>query len=228
MKSQKNYKAFTLIELLVSIIILSIIMVTIPMFLNTFVSSSKVTAKESVFFNEFSLLSLINTKYWDENNTKDDNFYKDLNATGGDSELFVINYGSELNRRGKHQMNNNIFRSGSSYTPSVIGLDSNESNSSEAFDDVDDFNGYTEHILVGVGSGGYTMKVRVGYIHDDTNYSQQNITMDMNYTFLPNNALTNIKLISVTTTLSDGTVIKLEYPTCNIGASRLFSLEEIR
>ncbi|WP_457565087.1 type II secretion system protein [Caminibacter sp.] len=228
MKNLRKFKAFTLIELLVSIIVIGIIMVTIPMFLNTFASSAKVTVKEQVFFNEFSLLSLINTKYFDENNTKDDNFYKDLNATGGDSELLINRFSNgDLNRIGKEDMNNNIFRSGSSDTVSVIGPDSGETNVSD-YDDVDDFNGYSQRIYVGVSSNGFTMNVKVGYIADDANYSDKNLIFNMNYTFLPNNALTNIKLITVTTTLSDGSVIKLEYPTCNIGASKLLSLGEIR
>jgi prepilin-type N-terminal cleavage/methylation domain-containing protein len=225
MKNPRRFKAFSLIELLISIIVLGIIMSTIPVFLNTFTSSAKVTSRESVFFNQFSLLSLINTKYFDENNTVGENFYKDLNATGGDDELFVKKFpNGDLNREGKEDIDNNIFRSGSKYTVSKIGPDSGETSVSD-YDDIDDFNGYTEHINVGV-EGGYDIKVKVSYIDDNTVYSDKNLTITLNYS-TPKN-LTNIKLITVYTTFSDGSVEKLEYPTCNIGASKLYSLEEIR
>jgi prepilin-type N-terminal cleavage/methylation domain-containing protein len=227
MKSLKKSKAFSLIELVVSIIILGIIAVTIPVILQTFTTTAKVTGKENVFFTEFSLLSLINTKYFDENNTVGDNFYKDLNATGGDAHLYILSFGSELNRLGKHQMNNNIFRSGSDYKLSVIGPDKNET-SVDTYDDIDDFNGYEETINVGVTSKGYKVKVKVGYIRDLSDYSSNNISFNMNYTILSKNAFTNIKLIEVYSKFSDGSVIKLEYPTCNIGASKILSLQDIR
>ncbi len=228
MKNQKKYRAFSLIELMISIVILGIIMVTIPMFLKTFVNSSKVSVKEEVFFNQFSLLSLITTKYFDQNSTVGDNYYKDLNATGGDTELIIKKFADgSLNRTGKEQMNNNILRSGSSYTLSTIGPDAGESGVS-SYNDIDDFDGYTQHINVGVESNGYNIAVSVNYINDDTNYSDNNISFDMNYTALSKSAKTNIKLITVKTTFSDGSVVRLYYPACNIGGSKIFSLEEIR
>ncbi len=228
MKSQKTSKAFSLIELIVSIIILGITVTTIPVLLQTLTTTAKVTVKESVFFTEFSLLSLINTKYFDENNTVGENFYKDLNGSSlnADDELQILNFSTELNRLGKHQMNNNIYRSGSSDKLSTIGTDAGES-SVDDYDDIDDFNGYEENVSVGVTSKGYTLKVGVNYIKDNTDYSNNNISFDMNYTPLSKNALTNIKLIEVYVKFKDGSKIKLEYPTCNIGASKILSLEEI-
>ncbi len=229
MKNQKKYKAFSLIELLVAIIILGIITTTIPLFLEALISSSKVTNKEEVFFSQFSLLSLINTKYFDENSTKGDNFYKDLNATLGDSELlnnFSSAYAGNICRIGKKDINNNIFRSGSKDSVSQIGIDANESESNvSTFDDIDDFNGYVEHIPFGVQSGGYDINVRVKYIEDNATYSNNDISFSFNYTTDAN--LTNIKLIKLTTILKDGTKIVLAYPNCNIGASKLYSFEEI-
>ena len=229
MKNQKKSKAFSLIELLVAIVILGIIATTIPLFLEALISSSKVTNKEEVFFSQFSLLSLINTKYFDENNTKEDNFYKDLNATDGDSELlnnYTSSYAGSICRIGKKDINNNIFRSGSKDSVSQIGVDANESeNNVSTFDDIDDFNGYVEHIPFGVQSGGYDINVSVTYLDDNAAYSDNNISFNFNYTNEAN--LTNIKLIKLTTVLKDGTKIVLAYPNCNIGASKLYSFEEI-
>ncbi|QCT94892.1 type II secretion system protein [Caminibacter mediatlanticus TB-2] len=229
MKNQRRYKAFSLIELLVAIVILGIIMTTIPLFLQTLVSSSKVTNKEEVFFSQFSLLSLINTRYFDENNTKGFNFYKDLNATGGDSELlnnYSSNFAGKTSRLGKTQIENNLYRSGSKDSVSNIGIDLGEiNNSTITYDDIDDFNGYGEHIAYGVQSGGYDINVSVKYLSDDTNYSNNDINFDFNFSSVAN--LTNIKLIKLTTKLKDGTTIVLTYPTCNIGASKMYSFEEI-
>ena len=229
MKNQKKYKAFSLIELLVAIIILGIITTTIPLFLEALISSSKVTNKEEVFFSQFSLLSLINTKYFDENSTRGDNFYKDLNATLGDSELlnnFSSTNAGKICRIGKKDINNNIFRSGSKDSVSNIGIDENENkNNVLTFDDIDDFNGYVEHIPFGVQSGGYDINVSVTYLDDNATYSDNNISFNFNYIKEAN--LTNIKLIKLTTVLKDGTKIVLAYPNCNIGASKLYSFEEI-
>ncbi len=234
MPNQKKSKAFTLLELIISIIVISIIMTTIPLFLQTLISSSKVTSKEEVFFSQFSLLSLINTKYFDENNTKDENFYKDLNtSTNADASLRIKDYTTDLNRIGKHQINNNIFRSGSRDTVSIIGYSvDGEANNSLLWDDIDDFDGYEENINFGVKSGGYSMKVEVNYLSDTPSnsggYNDENITFNMkNATNLGKTGKTNIKLIKITTEFSDGSKVVLEYPTCNIGASKLLSFEEI-
>ena len=234
MKNRKKYKAFTLIELLISIIVIGIIMVSIPMFLQTMISSSKVTNKEEVFFSQFSLLSLINTKYFDENSTKGDNYFKDLNtSTLADASLRIKNYTTDLNRIGKHQINNNIFRSGSRDTVSIIGFTADgEINDTLAWDDIDDFDGYEENISYGVRRGGYVMKVEVNYLSDSPlntlGYDDENITFDMaGAANLGKTGKTNIKVIKITTEFSDGSKVVLEYPTCNIGASKLLSFEEI-
>ncbi|GAB6044638.1 hypothetical protein JCM11957_02360 [Caminibacter profundus] len=227
MQSQKRYKSFTLIELLVSIIVIGIIMTTIPLFLQTLTTSAKVSIKEEVFFSQFSLLSLINTKYFDENNTRGDNFYKDLNATKGDSDLLIEKFGDELNRLGKKFINNNQFRSGSSDTVSTIGIDDENISDIATYDDIDDFDGFKENIKTGISSKGYSIQVEVYYIRDEANYNDQNILFNMDYTSLGKNGFSNIKLIKVYTTFADGSKIQLEYPTCNIGASKILSLEEI-
>jgi len=224
MKSQKKYKAFTLLEVIIAIIIISIVIVLFPMVFRSTVSANKQINKEEVFFQEFSLLSLINSRYFDENNTVDENFYKDVNATGGDSELFN-NYSSKnagsTSRLGKTQIDNNIFRSGTGMTTSVIGTDSADETQSDTstLDDIDDFNGYSETV------NGNTIDVKVTYMDDSTDYSQNTVVMDFNYSKSASN--TNIKLITISCKVGD-TNITLRYPTSNIGASKFLSLEEIR
>jgi len=180
-----------------------------------------------VFYQEFSLLQLISSAYFDENNTADDNYYKDLNATNGDSELLLSdlgrNYAGKVNRIGKHQLNNNEFRSGADEDNKVssIGPDSGEENST-LYDDVDDYNEFNESVTTTYGET--VLHVRVKYISDDANYSNNEI----NFTISNNDAnATNIKLITVTTQIEDFN-ITLSYPVMNIGGSKFLSLNEIR
>ncbi len=223
MKSlKKSKKAFTLIEILISLIIIGIVAVTLPIMLQTSTKTIKTSAKEEVFYQEFSLLQLINSLYFDENNTKDDNYYKDLNATGGDSELLIHKYNTNYNRIGKEEFNNNILRSGTSYTVSPIKVDAGEINGSDAtYDDIDDYNGFSEKLL---SYGEVTLHVSVKYIKDDANYSSNKINFNFDYKTPAN--FTNIKLITVYTTL-DSKKISISYPAMNIGESKYLSLEEI-
>ena len=222
MKNQKKYRGFTLFEVLVSIIILGIVMTSFPIIFQTMTGANKHVLREEVFFQEFTILSLINQRYFDENNTVGDNFYKDLNATGGDTELFnneSSTFAGSVCRIGKKYFNNNILRSGSGDTTSAIGLDSGENSSDvSTYDDIDDFNDYNETFLSN------TIHVNVKYINDDTNYSASDINFSLNYSSTANN--TNIKLITIWAQLGD-TNLTLRYPTCNIGASKFLSLEEI-
>jgi len=221
MKSQKKSDGFTLIEILVSLIVIGIVATTLPLMLQTSSNTTKISAEEEVFYQEFSLLQLINTLYFDQNNTIDDNYYKDLNATKGDSELYIIQFSSnEYNRIGKHQMDNNIYRSGTNATVSVIGPDPGE-DSSDKYNDVDDYNGYEENLT---SFGEVTLKVKVKYIDDNADYSSNDIKFNFNYNSDVN--FTNIKLIQISTNVNSQE-INLSYPVMNIGESKYLSLEEI-
>jgi len=228
MRNQKKFNAFTLLEILISIIILGIIAVSFPVIFQTMTNANKQNIKEEFFFEEFTVLSLITQRYFDENNTIGNNFYKDLNATEGADGLKIIKntfsngkFSGDYCRIGKCQFNNNILRSGDLNTTSLISLDGSDENfiDTSTLDDIDDFNGYTENFL------NKTIHVNVKYIDDNATYSDQNITdFEFNYNSDKNN--TNIKLITVWCRVGD-TNITIRYPTCNIGASKFLSLEEI-
>ena len=221
MKSQKIYKSFTLIEVLVALIVIGIVSTSFPMILQTTVQSSKNTAREEIFYQEFSLLNLVNSYYFDENNTKEDNYYKELNATGGDKELYINKYSNnEYNRIGKHQMNNNKFRSGSADKLSHIGPDAGEINDS-LYDDVDDYNGFNETVT---SFGTITLHINVKYIADDANYSKDDFNFDFDYNGV--NHTSSIKLITVSAQQGSNE-INLSYPSVNIGASKYLSLDDL-
>jgi len=227
MQNQRKSKSFTLIEILVSLIVIGIVATTLPIMLQNIVQTSKNVSKEELFYQEFSLLQLINTMYFDENNTIGDNYYKDLNATLGDSELLIEEnatkgqYVGKYNRVGKFDINNNILRSGTNVTVSKIGPDVGENDPSK-YDDIDDFDGYEEN--VSSANGLITLHVKVKYINDNANYANNDINFTFNFT---EKNLTNIKLITVYAKAGDNN-ITLYYPAMNIGASKFLSLEEIQ
>ena len=223
MKSQKISKSFTLIEILVSLIVIGIVATTFPVILQTTVASSKNTAREEVFYQEFSLLYLINTLYFDENNTIGDNYYKELNATGGDDELFINKYSNnEYNRLGKHQMNNNDLRSGSNLTVSHIGIDSGEIEGNDStYDDIDDYNDFNETLT---SFGTLKLVVNVKYIDDNADYNKTNINFSFDYSGVSHTS--NIKLITISAKEGKNE-INLSYPSMNIGASKFLSLDEV-
>ena len=162
----KNLKkcSFTLIELVFAIIIVGISITAIPMLLTTSTNSIDTVSKESSFFNAYALLTLIQTTEWDENNTKDDNYYKVLTANGGDSEL-------KCDRNGTLAFNNDSGADCDDNTTSHIGLDDGEDKDDvTTYDDIDDFNGYSDGNLTN-----YDLNISVKYISDNTDYSAKNI-----------------------------------------------------
>jgi competence protein ComGC len=225
MKNLKNSKAFSLFEIVVSIIVLGIIAVTFPLILQNVTQTAKNVTKEEIVFNEMSLMSMILQYYFDENNTKGENFYKDLNASGGDDELWIKSYSIYTGkaRVGKAEFNNNELRSGSNLDVSDIKVDietGEKKDDSSTYDDIDDFDGYSQVI------NGVNLTVNVYYISDKTNYSEENISFDYDYSTKSKNSKTNIKLITINAITKNGN-ITLNYPTCNIGASKFLSLEDL-
>jgi type II secretory pathway pseudopilin PulG len=223
MKNLKRYKAFSLFEIIVSIIVLGIIATAFPLILQSVTQTAKTVTKEETVFNEMSLMSMILQYYFDENNTMGENFYKDLNASGGDSELLINSYSpySKYSRIGKAEFNNNELRSGSSDDVSDIGIDKGENkNDISTYDDIDDFNGYSQL------RNGVNLTVSVYYIDDNATYSDKEINFTYKYEYKSSITHTNIKLIKITGKSNDGN-ITLFYPTCNIGASKFLSLEDL-
>jgi len=214
MKSLKK-SSFTLIEILVAMIVVGIAITAIPMLLNTSAKSISTTLKEDSFYNSYSLISLIQSLNWDENNTKGDNYYKVLTSLNGDSELKCIRKGvQELdNKSGAECAINNQYTS-------KIGIDSGEDkNDITTFDDIDDFNGYVNDNL-----RKYKLKVGVNYIDDSANYSNKNI-------FFNNGKIvnhdSNIKQIEVNVTQNNKLIAIFRYQSSNIGKVKIYSRDDL-
>ena len=220
MKNPKISKSFSLIEILVSLIVIGIVATTFPIILQTTVQSSKNISREEIFYQEFSLLNLINSLYFDQNNTVGDNYYKELNATKGDINLLIHKYSNnEYNTIGKHQMDNNEFRSGSNLTVSHIGIDKGEIEGNDStYNDIDDYN----ETLTSFGR--LTLVVHVKYIDDNASYDKNDFNFTFHYSGVKHNS--NIKLITVSVKQGSNE-INLSYPAMNIGESKFLSLDDI-
>jgi type II secretory pathway pseudopilin PulG len=212
----KNLKksSFTLIELVISMVIVGITIVSIPMMLATVSQSVDTSMKSNSFFSAYSTLSLIESMEWDENNTKDDNYYKVLTADNGDSEL-------NCTRNGTKQLDNESGADCDDNKTSTIGIDDGEdADDSSTFDDVDDFNGYENDDLAS-----YNFKVGVKYVQDNANYSDKNIFYNDDLTTSNN---TNIKEIEINITDKNGTLISIiRGESFNIGAVKIYSRNDL-
>ena len=223
MKNQKKYRAFSLLELIFTIVIIGIIATSLPAILQVTPNIAKSKQIDKIFYSEFTLGQLVATHYFDENNTKGLNYFKDLNATDGDDEL-LLNYFANDNpqRIGKSQFKNQC-RDGNETNLSEIGLDSGESESNlSSLDDVDDFDGYETNLT----DDNYPAEVSVFYVSDSANYSDENISFDLNKTAVNNS---NIKLIKITAYFPDknGQQIIYYIPVFNIGGSKYLSDDEL-
>jgi len=212
----KNLKksSFTLIELIISIVIIGIVIVTIPMLLSTSNKFYDNTIKEQSFFNAYSLITLITNEYWDENNTKGDNYYKVLTSDGGDSEL-------KCSRKGVLELNNSSGAECASddKKTSGINIDNDESEDNvSTFDDIDDFNKYSTKV------DGIKFSVEVNYLDDTADYSKNNLFFNLS----SKTSDSNIKFIevNVTNTQNDELISILKYFSSNIGMIKIESRSE--
>ena len=210
MKNLKKY-SFTIIELIFAIVVIGIVSTSIPMLLTTSTNIQETNMKEKSFFNAYSTLNLIQVQAWDENNTQEGKYKTILTADNGDSELLC-------QRKGIQQLNRNLGAvcATEDNKTSTIGPDKDE-NSSEDYDDMDDFNDYSTEV------GDFNISVNVKYISDTSDYSQKNIYIDM--TDESSQSDTNIKLVKVN--VSDKNTKELisviSYIAPNIGASKIKS-----
>jgi len=211
----KNLKksSFTLIELVVAIIIVGIAVTSIPMLLNTVSKTQETNMKEQSFFSAYSLLNLMQTQEWDENNTVGDNYYKVLTSLNGDNELICT-------RKGVEELNNSsgaICASDNNKTSS-IGPDTGETDIS-LYDDIDDFNNYSTNI------GDVNISIQVHYMNDNASYNAKTISFNAETI---TNTDSNIKLVelNVSDSKTHKLIARLKYFTSNIGMIKIESRDE--
>ena len=209
-------RGFSLIEVIISILIISFAFFVLPLlFLHNNDEALNIKKERSLFY-EYDIIKIINLRPFDQNNTVNSNTFYEVLQNNGNPALKVP-------RIGKEELNNNPYREGTTdYTLSSIGLDKNDNpEDPSTFNDIDDFNDYNFTV------NNQVYHVKVFYINDNANYSDNNITFSPSDTKVSNHT-TNIKEIEVSTIALDGTKLVSRYFACNIGATAYYSLRQIK
>jgi len=223
--------AFGLIELLFAIIVMSVAMLAIPPILEQTTSNINEILKQEAIFQAYRTIYTIETYKWDEKTTLEGststgviNIPHILDTTNGDTELNRTNPASVVRQGNFNVFTRRTFFPSPTYASTTLGLDAGETQK----DDIDDFNGNIDIINKSTGNFVIDMRIRqnIYYISDNTNYSANNINININAT--PATASTNIKMIDINVTdASGGAILVMRGFTCNIGAAPLLKKDAL-
>lgn len=217
----KMRSAMSMIELVFAIVIMGIAVMSLPLILTQVQNNNAFAMQQEAILAAKAKIGDILTYEWDErsfSSTAQRSYV--LDATNGDPELRRV--GTTNMRLGHVLAENRRKFFDVNTTASAIGADGGD------LDDVDDFNGLANALVVTAGEDAGTLDyvfdlnltTTINYGADTATYS--NATLN-DFTFNPNNAPatpTNIKVISVTVSGGDQN-ITLRAFTCNIGESSL-------
>lgn len=218
-------KSATLIELIFTIIIIGLAMVSIPVVLSQAMKSSEFSLNQEALLAGATKIGNILTYEWDENSTTTQVIKYVLDVTDGDSEL---NRYPNINstRRIGHFLGKyrRAFNTNQTFASSVLGQEATDN----LPDDIDDFNGQISTLTsVSQSESDYvkdfTLKTKVVYVNDDTDYLQNSIVFDFPITEV--NSSTNIKMIEVTITdnQTNSVIAVFRSYASNIGTTNLLS-----
>jgi len=206
--------SFTLIEIIIAMVIVGISITAVPMLLNSSSNNMSTSLQTDSFYNAYSTIALVQSLNWDENNTKDDNYYKVLTSPNGDSEL-------KCDRSGTKQLDNKSGANCDDNTTSHIGVDDGEDKDDvTTFDDIDDFNGYEINSL-----SKYNLKMGIYYISDKADYSKKDIFFNDNKKISTDS---NIKQIELNVTDKNNKLLSVfRFESANIGKVKVYSRDDL-
>jgi hypothetical protein len=218
-----------MIELIFAIVIMAIILGAAPQLISTSAKSNYVGIQQEAINEAATQENIIMGYPWDESATNDS--YREppiIQVSNGDSELGEN--GTTGRRTGVPALAYRSFIRSDGNRISVstpLGMDG----IGEIRDDMDDFIGTTDLVLLGTGSGAnyiettVNMNTAIAYGSDDLNYNQSTITFNP---FVSTTGTSNIKSITVTVRESASTIadelkkeITLRAFSCNIGTYKL-------
>lgn len=225
--------AIAMIELIFAIVIIGITLLSAPMIIGQSVQSINTNLQQESIAAAASHINLILTHHWDENDTSNIAGDGILRVVAGNPALSVVNRDINYTRQ------YNALGTGFENASNILGSEGGD------LDDIDDFNAQAynltlygaENVTISDNEGDYidsniTMATTIAYGIDVTSdYSAQ--TVVFNNPFRISNASTDIKLITVRLTSASGVLeysknISLSAFSCNIGASRVIPLVNMR
>lgn len=191
----------------------------IPPIFQMLASQTQESLKSEAILQSYRTILSVLTYAWDENSTSPDtNTSYILDVTNGDDELNrkggsrfrTADFGQKVSRK---------FFENPTYASDILGSEGGDE------DDMDDFNGRVEHITKEAGDILLDMNLstKLLYISDKSDYSSSVINFTIATT--PSLASTNIKLIEVNATSTNGDLVILRAFSCNVGEARLESKE---
>jgi len=197
-------KGFSLIELLFTMVIVAFAFSVIPKIIELNNKTLSYAKKEDALYILISKTIDISVKEYDENNI------------GYDGILLVHNPPEKIldcNLSSGYRVGGFV---GSRQCPDEVYESSDFQDANEPpYDDVDDFNNYSEDIEHGHTK--YTLKATAGYTDewDESSYDSQ--SLDFKFTSTSNDTLTNIKRVEVSIYDKKGKIASLKYYSANIG-----------
>ena len=194
-------------------------MLAIPPLFRQLTSQTQESLKSEAVLQSYRTILSILTYAWDENSpSPDTNRSYILDVTNGDNEL-DRNGASRFRRADFGQKASRKFFQNATYATTTLGPEGGDE------DDIDDFDGKVEHITKEAGDILLDMNLttKVNYISDSANYSSSTIAFTIPTASAA--ASTNIKLIEVNATSTDGDLVVLRAFSCNVGEPRLESKE---
>lgn len=232
-KTTKIRPAIAMIELIFAIVIIGITLMSAPMIISQSVQSVNTNLQQESVAAAASQISLILTHHWDENDTSDVAGDGILRVVAGAPLLSVASRDTNFTRK------YNAPGTGFEDASTILGSEGGD------LDDMDDFNTQTYNLIL-YGNENINIKENEGDYIDKTvtmsNIVEYGIDVTSDYTTQPvvfnnpfriSNASTDIKLITVRLTSLSGVSeyakeISLSAFSCNIGASRVIPLVNMR
>lgn len=213
--------AMSMIELVFAIVIMGIAVMSLPLILTQVQSNNAFAMQQEAILAAKAKIGDILTYEWDANSYDTTAQRSYVLDTASDAELSRV-AGTTL-RVGHVNTENRRKFFDAATNPTAAGAFANDGD----FNDIDDFSGQATTIAATLENAGVgldyaftlTLTPTITYADDNATYSNTPLN-DFTFNFADANAISNIKVISVTVSGGDQN-ITLRAFTCNIGESTL-------
>ncbi len=148
-------RALTLLEMIFTMIIVGLVFMVVPKIIFVTNKSFETLVKEDALFNALSLMQIVSSLPWDENNTR----YDAILATDSSQAAYLCDASTGYYRVGGFRGGRSCIEEGAIPSASTIGRED------ALYNDLDDYDGYS---VTTSASGGakYDLNVTVRYLSD--------------------------------------------------------------
>lgn len=223
----ESKNAIAMIELIFALVIMGIVLMSAPMLIQQSIKSTNVAFQQEAIAAAASQTSIVLSMHWDEANANIPVGASPILETNRSNFTFTANTPNGLiGIAGRNSLDGNM-----TLVPSILGLDSNESNYTQ-YDDVDDYANSNLGVTVFLEPtssdiGDYVdvdinMNTMVNYADDTVTFGSTIANSNVENSL--GNTISNIKFITLNLTSNSGVdelnkSIILKAFSCNIGTS---------